>query len=133
MSSPLQMAADMIENYENHPALSFIESCPTNWQKTIVPVAEICKHITIARKDRDSDNWFIGSVTDENPREISLPLDFLEPDASYRMTVYEDGAGADYKTDPYPLNIRQSNVTAQSEVKIRLAPGGGTAIRLIKL
>ncbi|MBD5281191.1 MAG: glycoside hydrolase family 97 protein [Bacteroides sp.] len=131
--SPLQMAADMIENYENHPALSFIESCPTNWQKTIVPVAEIGKHITIARKDRDSDNWFIGSVTDENPREISLPLDFLEPDASYRMTVYEDGPGADYRTDPYPLNIRQSNVTAQSEVKIRLAPGGGTAIRLIKL
>ncbi|MDE6421902.1 MAG: glycoside hydrolase family 97 protein [Muribaculaceae bacterium] len=131
--SPLQMAADMIENYENHPALSFIESCPTNWQKTIVPVAEIGKHITIARKDRDSDNWFIGSVTDENPREISLPLDFLEHDASYRMTVYEDGPGADYRTDPYPLNIRQSNVTAQSEVKIRLAPGGGTAIRLIKL
>ena len=98
-----------------------------------MPVAEIGKHITIARKDRDSDNWFIGSVTDENPREISLPLDFLEPDASYRMTVYEDGPGADYRTDPYPLNIRQSNVTAQSEVKIRLAPGGGTAIRLIKL
>ncbi|MBD5191906.1 MAG: glycoside hydrolase family 97 protein [Bacteroidales bacterium] len=131
--SPLQMAADMIENYENHPALTFIESCPTNWTKTVVPVAEIGKHVTIARKDRDSENWFIGSVTDETPREISLPLDFLDKDASYKMTVYEDGPGADYKTDPYPLNIRQETVTAQSELKIKLAPGGGSAIRLIKI
>ena len=131
--SPLQMAADMIENYENHPALSFIESCPTNWTKTIVPAAEIGKHVTIARKDRDSENWFIGSVTDENPREISISLDFLDEDASYRMTIYEDGSGADYRTDPYPLHIRQTTVTAQSEVKLQLAPGGGSAIRLIKL
>ena len=131
--SPLQMAADMIENYENHPALTFIESCPTNWTKTVVPVAEIGKHVTIARKDRDSENWFIGSVTDETPREISLPLDFLDKDASYKMTVYEDGPGADYKTDPYPLNIRQETVTALSELKIKLAPGGGSAIRLIKI
>lgn len=131
--SPLQMAADMIENYEYHPALTFIESCPTNWDKTLVPLAELGKHVTIVRKDRDSNNWFIGSVTDENPREFSLKLDFLDDNTTYQMTVYEDGIGADYKTNPYPLNIRQETVTSQSQIRLQLAPGGGTAVRLVKL
>lgn len=131
--SPLQMAADMIENYEYHPALTFIESCPTNWDKTIVPFAELGKHVTIVRKDRNSENWFIGSVTDESPREISLKLDFLSPEATYRMTIYEDGPGADFRTNPYPLNIRQETVTAHSVIKLNLASGGGAAIRIVKI
>lgn len=131
--SPLQMAADMIENYDYHPALSFIESCPTNWETTVVPVAEIGKHVTIARKKRGGDDWFIGSVTDENPRSISLRLDFLDPDAKYSMMVYEDGPGADYSSNPYPLNIRKETVTSDSEIALNLAPGGGAAIRLIKI
>lgn len=131
--SPLQMAADMIENYENHPALTFIESCPTNWDKTVVPLAELGKHVTIARKDRDTDNWFIGSVTDHSSRDVSFKLDFLEENSSYQMTVYEDGIGADYRSNPYPLNVRQSIVTSLSTITLHLAPGGGAAIRLIKL
>lgn len=131
--SPLQMAADMIENYEYHPALTFIESCPTDWETTVVPVAEIGHHVTIARKERGGDNWFIGSVTDENPRTIPLGLGFLDPDASYRMTIYEDGPGANYSSNPYPLAIRQETVTSTSEITLNLAPGGGAAIRLIKL
>lgn len=130
--SPLQMAADMIENYENHPALTFIESCPTDWEKTIVPNAEIGKYITIARKQRGGDNWFIGSVTDEKARELSVPLDFLDEGATYKMTVYEDGKGADYRTNPYPLSIRMEEVTSKSVLKLSLAPSGGAAIRLIK-
>lgn len=130
--SPLQMAADMIENYENHPALTFIESCPTDWEKTIVPNAEIGKYVTIARKDRKSDNWFIGSVTDEKPRTLEIPLDFLDKGATYKMTVYEDGNGADYRTNPYPLSIRMEEVTSESVLKLSLAPSGGAAIRLLK-
>lgn len=130
--SPLQMAADMIENYENHPALTFIESCPTDWEKTIVPNAEIGKYVTIARKDRKSDNWFIGSVTDEKPRTLEIPLDFLDKGATYKMTVYEDGNGADYRTNPYPLSIRMEEVTSDSVLKLSLAPSGGAAIRLLK-
>lgn len=130
--APLQMAADMIENYENHPALTFIESCPTDWETTVVPNAEIGRYVTIARKERGGDNWFIGSVTDEQARELTVPLDFLDKGSTYRMTIYEDGPGADYRTNPYPLSIRTENVTSESVIKLRLAPSGGAAIRLLK-
>lgn len=130
--APLQMAADMIENYENHPALTFIESCPTDWEKTVVPNAEIGKYVTIARKERGGENWFIGSVTDEQARELTVPLDFLDKDAKYRMTIYEDGPGADYRTNPYPLSIRMEDVTCESVIRLHLAPSGGAAIRIIK-
>lgn len=130
--APLQMAADMIENYEHHPALSFIESCPTDWERTLVPQAEIGKYVTIARQERGTGNWFVGSVTDAEARTLTLPLDFLEPEATYRLTIYEDGPEADYRTNPYPLAIRQLKVTAESNLQLHLAPGGGAAIRIIK-
>lgn len=130
--APLQMAADMIENYEHHPALTFIESCPTDWEKTIVPNAEIGKYVTIARKERGGDNWFIGSVTDENARDLTVPLDFLDKEAKYTMTVYGDGPGADYRTNPYPLSIKIEEVTSGSTLSLHLAPGGGAAVRIIK-
>jgi len=130
--APLQMAADMIENYENHPALTFIESCPTDWEKTVVPDAEIGKYVTIARKERGGDNWFIGSITDENARDMELSLDFLDKGTEYLMTVYEDGSGADYRTNPYPLSIRMEDITSESVVRLHLAPSGGAAIRIIK-
>lgn len=130
--APLQMAADMIENYEHHPALTFIESCPTDWERTLVPHAEIGSYVTIARQERGSGNWFIGSVTDDKERDLTLPLDFLEADASYQMTIYEDGPDADYRTNPYPLTIRQQEVNSGSIVRLHLAPGGGAAIRIIK-
>lgn len=131
--SPLQMAADMIENYENHPALTFIESCPTDWETTLVPNAEIGKYVTIARKERGADNWFIGSVTDESARDLTVALDFLDKGEKYKMTIYEDGPGADYRTNPYPLSIRMEEVTADSVIKLHLAPSGGAAIRIIKV
>lgn len=130
--SPLQMAADMIENYEGHPALSFIETCPTDWEQTIVPCAEIGRHLTIARQQRGTGNWFIGSVTDGQQRDISLPLSFLEKGAAYTMTVYEDGPGADYATNPYALSVRTEKVSSDSVLKLRLARSGGAAVRIIK-
>lgn len=131
--SPLQMAADMIENYENQPAFSFITSCPTIWAETVVPNAQIGDYITIARKDRNSENWFIGSITNAEARTLSLPLTFLDKEASYKATIYEDGPGADYKTNPYPIKISEQEVTANSILTLQLASGGGTAIRIEKL
>lgn len=131
--SPLQMAADMIENYENQPAFSFITSCPTVWAKTVVPHARIGDYVTIARKDRNSENWFVGSITNAESRTLSLPLDFLDKGASYKATIYEDGTGADYQTNPYPVKISEQEVTVNSLLRLQLAPGGGTAIRIEKM
>lgn len=129
--SPLQMAADAIENYENHPALSFIESCPTTWRKTVVPNGEIGRYITIAREARDaSGSWFIGSLTDETARTLSIDLSFLEPGKRYRAMIYEDGPGADYRDNPMSLAIRQVDVTAADTLTLHLARSGGAAIRL---
>lgn len=131
--APWQMAADEIENYADQPALAFIESVPTNWSETRVLNAEIGHYLTTARKDRNSDDWFIGSVTDETARDLSVSLDFLDKDASYKVIVYEDGPGADYRTDPYPMTIRQQTVTSKDVLHLHLAAGGGAAVVIKKL
>ena len=131
--SPLQMAADAIENYEGQPALTFIESCPTTWSMTLVPNGEIGKYVTVARKQRDGDSWFVGSITNEEAREIDLKLDFLDAGAQYRAVIYEDGPGADFETNPYPMTIRQVEVNSNSTLKLRLARSGGAAIRIEEL
>ena len=130
--SPLQMASDMIENYENNPAFDFITSCPTNWAKTVVPEAKIGEYVTIARKDRDSENWFIGSITNASPREVNLPLSFLDANASYKAHIFADGEEANYKNNPYPVTITEENVNSSTVLTLKQAPGGGTAIMIIK-
>lgn len=130
--SPLQMAADAIENYEGQPALSFIENCPTTWSKTLVPNGEIGKYITIARKARHGDSWFIGSITNEEARNIDVSLDFLDEGATYRAMIYEDGPEADYEHNPYEMTIRQVSVIQGDTLHLRLARSGGAAIRIEK-
>lgn len=130
--SPLQMAADAIENYEGQPALSFIENCPTTWSKTLVPNGEIGKYITIARKARHGDSWFIGSITNEEARNIDVALDFLDEGAAYRAMIYEDGPEADYEQNPYEMTIRQVSVIQGDTLHLRLARSGGAAIRIEK-
>ena len=130
--SPLQMAADAIENYEGQPALSFIENCPTTWSKTLVPNGEIGKYITIARKARHGDSWFIGSITNEEARNIDIALDFLDEGAAYRAMIYEDGPEADYEQNPYEMTIRQVSVIQGDTLHLRLARSGGAAIRIEK-
>lgn len=131
--TPWQMAADMIENYEHQPALTFIESCPTDWAETRVLDAKIGRYLVMARKDRHSEDWFVGGATDKDARELTVAFDFLDRDAKYRAVVYQDGETADYRTNPYPMTILQQEVTAQSSLIVRLAPGGGFAIRVEKL
>lgn len=128
--SPWQMAADMIENYENQPAFSFIESVPTDWEKSVVVNAEIGKYITIARKDKASDDWYIGSATDADARDLTLPLDFLDEGKEYMAEIYADGPDADYRTNPYPIQYTRTKVTNASNLTLHLAPSGGAAIRI---
>lgn len=131
--SPLQMAADAIENYEGQPALTFIESCPTTWSKTLVPHGEIGKYVTVARKERGGDNWWVGSITNEEARTLELRLDFLDEGATYRAVIYEDGPTADFERNPYEMTIRQQEVNSQSTLTLRLARSGGAGIRIEKI
>ncbi|MBO7609317.1 MAG: glycoside hydrolase family 97 protein [Muribaculaceae bacterium] len=129
--SPLQMAADAIENYEGQPALTFIESCPTTWSRTIVPHASIGEYVAIARKERGGNGrWFVGAITDERARTLTLNLDFLDAGRKYKAIIYEDAADADFERNPYAMTIRQIEVTSADNITLRLARSGGCAIRL---
>ncbi len=128
--SPGHMAADEIENYEHQPAFKFIEDVPTDWQRTLVPHAAIGQYVTYARQQRGTDNWYVGSVTDSQPRNLDLPLDFLA-DGNYMAIIYEDGPDADYRNNPYPMTIRRMEVDHSTVLQLHLAPGGGVAIQLL--
>lgn len=128
--SPWQMAADMIENYEHQPAFSFVESVPTDWEKTVVVNAKIGNYITIARKDKASDDWYVGSATDVDARDLSIDLSFLDKDREYMAEVYADGPGADFRSNPYPLMYQRIKVTYASSLRLHLAPSGGAVIRI---
>ena len=130
--SPVQMAADLIDNYEGNPALQFIRDVGVDWEKTKVLNGEIGDFVTIARQEKETENWFIGSITDENSREILVELDFLEGGITYEAIIYEDGENAHWDTNPTALNIRKMNVTKTSKLELKLAQGGGTAISIIK-
>ncbi|MFN8334429.1 MAG: glycoside hydrolase family 97 protein [Cyclobacteriaceae bacterium] len=127
--SPMQMAADLPENYEGNPALKFIEDVPTDWEDTKVLNASIGEYVTTVRKDRNSADWFLGSITNEKPRSLKINLDFLTPGKNYRAEIYQDGKDANVDTNPMPIDITAMNVNSTSTVELKLAPGGGTAIR----
>jgi len=129
--SPLQMAADLIDNYKNHPAFQFIEEVPVNWEQTKVLNGEVGDYVTIARQERGSDNWFVGSITDENPRDITLTFDFLSPDHTYKATLYKDAPDAHWDTNPTAYEIEELEINANSTLTVHLAAGGGMALSLI--
>ena len=126
--SPLQMASDFIENYKNHPALDFIKSVPVSWDTTIVLNGEIEKYLTMARKDRNSNDWFIGSISDDSSRNFNLPLSFLT-EGDYQALIYSDTENTDLETRPGVYNKSRMNYTNQDSIKIRLSAGGGQAIQ----
>ena len=130
--SPIQMAADLIENYQEEPAFNFISDVPTNWSETVVIDGEIGEYVVIARKDKQSENWYVGAVTDENEREIVIPMSFLERGIKYGATIYKDAMGAHWDTHPTAYTIERQNVWARKKLKITLAPGGGVAISIKK-
>ncbi len=128
--SPLHMASDLPEHYARQPAFQFIVDVPTDWEFTEVLHAKIGDFVTIARKDRHSDDWYLGSITDEEGRKLRATLDFLTPGQPYVAEIYADGPEADWETNPLPITIEQYLVDAETNFIFDLAPGGGTAIRL---
>ncbi len=128
--SPLQMAADLPDNYEAMPeAFKFIEDVPVDWHDTIVLHGRIGDYLTIVRRDRGSDDWYLGSITDEEGRLLEAPLHFLDPGREYVAEIYRDGDGADWKDNPMEVVVEERPVEAGGVLPLRLAPGGGQAIR----
>jgi hypothetical protein len=127
--SPLQMAADLPENYEGQPAFKFITDVPVDWEVTKVLHAQIGDYITIVRKDRNSDDWYLGSISDENGRTLEAPLSFLDAGRKYVAEIYRDSDDADWKTNPLAIDITKFLVDNETKLELKLAAGGGQAIR----
>jgi hypothetical protein len=128
--SPIQMAADLIENYEGNPAFQFIKDVGVDWQQTKVLNGEIGDFVTIARKERTSENWFVGGITDENERTMELNFEFLSPNTTYEAIIYEDGLDAHWDKNPTSIHIRTIEINNKTNLSMKLAPGGGFAISL---
>ena len=129
--SPIQMAADLPENYEGHPAFQFIRDVAVDWEQTKVLNGEVGDYITVARQERGTDSWFIGSVTDENARDLTVKLDFLEKGKKYQATMYVDAPDAHWNDNPTAYEIKKLDVDSNSELQLKLAPGGGAAISIL--
>ncbi len=126
--SPLQMAADLPENYQGHPALQFIEDVGVDWDTTLVLNGEIGDYITIVRKEKGTENWFLGSITDEYSRDMELALEFLPQGRSYRAVIYRDAEDAHWDDNPLAYVIEEKVVDRSTTLELKLAAGGGTAI-----
>ena len=130
--APVQMAADLPENYEGHPAFQFILDVPTDWEKTIVLNGEIGKYITTVRKDVNSDDWFLGSITNEEGRTVDINLTFLDESKEYNATIYKDPENGGWLNQPEEVEIQNISLTNKDSYRITLPEGGGQAIRFTK-
>ncbi|MBD5230842.1 MAG: glycoside hydrolase family 97 protein [Bacteroidales bacterium] len=131
MPSPMQMACDLPENYERFPdAFQFIKDVPVDWSDSKYLEAEPNQYITVARRDKHSDDWYVGAITDDKARTATIDLSFLPRGGKYEATIYEDAPGADWKSNPQAYRIRTVKVKPGQKLKQPLAPGGGAAIRI---
>ncbi|OJX54109.1 MAG: alpha-glucosidase [Flavobacterium sp. 38-13] len=131
MYSPLQMACDLPENYERYAdAFQFIKDVVADWDESKYLEAEPGDYLTVARKAKGSENWFVGAITDENPRNTTISLDFLTPGKKYKAIIYQDGKTAHWEKNPINYEIKTIEVTSKSKLKLNLAAGGGTAISI---
>ncbi|MFV8376268.1 glycoside hydrolase family 97 protein [Flavobacterium sp. LB1P71] len=131
--APIQMMADLPENYEGKPALKFLKDVPTDWETTKVLNGEIGQYITTARKDRNSEDWYLGSITNEKARDLAIPLTFLDSKVTYEAQIYADAEGTDETHNPSAVAISKKIVKASDVLKLHLGGAGGTAIRFKKL
>ncbi len=128
--SPIQMAADLPDHYLQHrEAFRFIEDVAVDWEQSRVLDGEVGDYVTIVRRDRNSRDWFLGSITDEHGRVLPVSLGFLEPGVRYRAEIYRDGEGADFRSNPFAFMRETREVTSADALTLVLAPGGGQAIR----
>jgi hypothetical protein len=134
MYSPLQMAADLPENYEKYPdAFQFIKDVAADWDQSNYLEAEPGDYLTVARKAKGTENWFLGAITDENPRKTEIKLDFLSPNKKYKAVIYQDGKTAHWEKNPINYEIKSMTVTSKTKLKLVLAAGGGTAISFVPI
>jgi alpha-glucosidase len=128
--SPLQMAADLPENYVGKPAFQFIRDVAVDWETSKTIDGKIGDYVIVARKAKKSEDWFLGAITDEEGRTFNVPLSFLTPGRKYVAEIYADGPGANWNTNPYPVAISRRNVDSRTRLDVILAPGGGQAVRI---
>ena len=131
--SPIQMLADLPEYYTNNPAFKFLQDVPVDWEDTKVLNGEIGEYITTVRKDRHSNDWYLGSTTNKKVREFDVELSFLEDGATYEAQIYADAPGITYENNPEKVEISSIEVTRNTVLPIRLVEGGGMAVRFKKL
>ena len=128
------MSADLPENYEKFmDAFQFIKDVPVDWQKSVYLEAEPGRYITIARKDKHSDDWYVGCTAHEGGHNSVLSLDFLDKGKQYEATIYVDAKNADWKKNPKAYTITKQKVNAKTKLKLKAANGGGYAIKIRKL
>ncbi|MBP3982946.1 glycoside hydrolase family 97 protein [Pseudoxanthomonas helianthi] len=128
--SPIQMVPDLVENYEANPGpFQFIKDVAVDWEESKTLNGEVGDYVTIARKQRGGDDWFLGSITDENPRDLKVPLSFLDKGRKYVAQIYRDGPDASWKGKRESIVVEQHEVTSNDTLELKLAPGGGQAIR----
>jgi alpha-glucosidase len=128
--SPLQMAADLPENYEGQPAFQFIRDVPVDWELSATLGGRIGDFVVVLRKDRDGPDWYLAAITDEEARSFDITLSFLPEGDNFVAEIYADGEGAHWLDNPFPIEISQQPVDAGSTLTLSLAPGGGQAIRI---
>ncbi len=131
--SPMQMASDTPANYAAQPAaFQFIKDVPVDWEKTLVPDAVIGDYVVTVRQDRNSSDWYLGAATDEDARDLEVKLDFLDPGSEYTAQIYADDEDADWESNPTAYTVSEKTVKSTDTLPLKLAAGGGTAIRFIK-
>lgn len=132
--SPVQMAADLVEHYEANPEpLQFIKDVGVDWETTKVLNGEVGDYVTIARKERNTGNWFVGGITDENSRTLEISFDYLEDNQNYEAVIYKDGDNAHWDDNPLDISIEKTEINKDSKLSVKLAEGGGFAISLKKV
>lgn len=129
--SPVQMACDLIENYKGQLAFQFIKDVGIDWDKSIALNGEVGEFVSIARKEKTTGSWFVGSITNEVARDTEIDFGFLDSDTKYNATVYQDGKNAHWNDNPTDIEISKMLIDKNSKINFHLAPGGGLAISLI--
>jgi alpha-glucosidase len=124
------MAADLVENYQGQPAFQFIRDVAVDWDTTRVLSGRIGDYVAVARKAKGRDEWFVGAITDEQPRTLDLSLGFLPSGRQYVAEVYADAPTASWRDSPEAIAISSRTVTSTTRLQLKLASGGGQAIRI---
>ncbi len=132
--SPLQMACDLPENYMLHPQeFEFVKQVPCDWEQSRLLDGQIGEYVVMARQERSGDDWYVGAITNDYGREVSIDFSFLTQGQTYEATIYQDAEDADWQTNPYATTIYKTTISSTDTMQFKLANGGGCAVRIHKL